>query len=374
MKKLLVIVPYSYLPWYSGGQKYIGRFLEYLGKETELTVVGTENNDWTLAKTYKGIPLLRTSFSRYYDRSLVKKISALVQSNHFDAVIWEHPYYWWLAKKIRRLTGIQTIIHTHNIEYQRFRSVGKWWWPILKFYEKRCFKKADALFFISEDDQHFALTSWNIPAGKCFVVPFGIDQKEFPADRSLCRKELLTRYKMKDDEAILLFTGLLNYKPNLDALMAILGEINPLLLQSPLRYKIIICGKGLPEQLHDLKEFEGQNIIYAGFIHDIETYFKSADLLLNPVISGGGVKTKIVEAIGYGATVISTQSGAKGMNKSVCGNKLIEVRDNAWNEMVQAVLQHANQNSPTPGIYYEQYYWVNIVKSLLAALSHQLTG
>ncbi|HYM92931.1 MAG TPA: hypothetical protein VET23_02245 [Chitinophagaceae bacterium] len=92
MKKVLDIVSYDYLPWFSGGQKSIGLFLEFLGKETELIVAGTVSNDWSLAKNYGGIPLLKKSSSRYYDLSLVKKITDLVKKNNFDAVIWEHRY------------------------------------------------------------------------------------------------------------------------------------------------------------------------------------------------------------------------------------------------------------------------------------------
>ncbi len=153
MTKVLAIAPYAYLPFSSGGQKFIAQFLEYLGKEIDLTVISVADNDFSLAKTYKTIPLLKKSFSRYFDFSLVSKISALVQQEGFDTIIWEHPYYAWLAFRVRKRTGVKTIIHTHNIEYQRFRSTGRWWWPILKVYEKWSFKKADGLFFITPGRQ-----------------------------------------------------------------------------------------------------------------------------------------------------------------------------------------------------------------------------
>ena len=364
MKKVLDIVPYTYLPWFSGGQKSIGQFLEFLGKETELTVAGTENNDWSLAKNYKGISLLKKTFSRYFDRSLVSKIVLLAKENNFDAVIWEHPYYWWLAKRIKSRTGIKTILHTHNIEYQRFRSNGKWWWPILKLYEKRCFKGADILFFISDEDKNFAINTWKISATKCFTIPFGVDIKSFPADKAACKKRIAATHNIAEDEKIFLFNGLLGYKPNLDAVMAILNKINPLLMTSSLRYKIIICGKGLPEELNGLKDYADKNIIYAGFVDDIEMYFKGADLFLNPILSGGGIKTKMVEAIGFGTTVISTQSGAAGIDKDFCGEKLIVVNENDWNGFANAVIKHAEINSVTPSSYYEHYYWGSIVKRM----------
>ena len=92
MKKVLVIAPYQYLPFSSGGQKLIARFLHYLGKETELTVISVPANDLTQISTYKLLPILKPGFSRYLDLSLPKKITSLINKDQFDSVIWEHPY------------------------------------------------------------------------------------------------------------------------------------------------------------------------------------------------------------------------------------------------------------------------------------------
>ena len=62
MKKVLAIAPYSYLPFFSGGQKLIAQFFEHLGKETELTVISVAENDFSDVKNYKTVPLLKKSF------------------------------------------------------------------------------------------------------------------------------------------------------------------------------------------------------------------------------------------------------------------------------------------------------------------------
>ena len=97
MKKALAIAPYSYLPYSSGGQKFIALFFEHLGRETDLTVITIAKNDFKLAKSYKVIPLLKKSFYRYVDTTLSAKIVSLVKKEKFDFVIWEHPYYAWVA-------------------------------------------------------------------------------------------------------------------------------------------------------------------------------------------------------------------------------------------------------------------------------------
>jgi polysaccharide biosynthesis protein PslH len=375
MKKVLAIAPYPYLPFFSGGQKFIARFFEYLGKETDLTVISVAENDFSLATTYKTIPLLKKSFSRYYDSSLVSKITALVKKEGFDTLICEHPYYAWLAFRIRKRTGIKTIIHTHNIEHQRFRSNGRWWWPVLKIYERWSFKKADAIFFITTEDKNFAIEKWKIEKGKCIDLPFGIDIKNYPDDKAECREVVCREHNISKEEKILLFNGLLNYKPNLDALKVILDKINPLLLRHvSFRYKIIICGKGLPEELDSLKGYTDKNIIYAGFVDDVETYFKGSDIFLNPVQSGAGVKTKMVEAIAFGTTVVATETGALGIDRSVCGNKLIVTADNDWNGFAGSIINNADKTTITSSAYYQYYSWENVIKNLIASLTDHPAG
>lgn len=366
MHKVLLIAPYHYLPFSSGGQKFIAKFLEYLSKEVDLTVISVKANDFTLAKTYKTIPLLENLFTRYFDIRLVSKITTLIKKEEFDTIIWEHPYYAWLAFWIRKRTGVKTIIHSHNIEYQRFRSTGKWWWSILKIYEKWCFKKADAIFFITPEDKDFAINNWKIEKEKCIILPFGVEIKKYPEDRSVAKKNVAEKHAIRKEEKIILFNGVLNYKPNLDALRIILDKINPLLLTHPaFSYKIIICGKGLPQELDLLKKYADKNIIYAGFVQDIEPYFKAADIFLNPVQSGGGIKTKMIEAIAYGTTVIATETGATGLNQAICIDKLYITKDNDWNEFAELIVKKSGIQTITPAPYYTEYYWENIIKKIL---------
>lgn len=370
MKKVVDVVPYAYLPFFSGGQKSIALFLQHLAEEVELTVVGACVNDTNLVKDYKILPWLkRKSVCRYTDVSLIGKLTSLFKKENIGTVIWEHPYFFWLARIIKRRTGIRTVFHTHNIEYQRFRSNGKWWWPFLQRYEKWCFQSADFIFFISEEDKNFAVEEWGIKKEKCMEVPFGVDIKEYPNDKMVCRERIATTHSIANNEKILLFNGLLSYKPNLDALQLILNEINPILTATEeFHYKIIVCGKGLPKEMNDLKDYAGKNIIYAGFVDDIEMYFKGADLFLNPVQSGGGIKTKMVESIGFGATVIATHTGALGISKASCDNKLVVVNDNDWNAFSKAVIENVNKSTVTPEKYYEYYYWGNIARRVADVL------
>lgn len=372
MKRVLLIAPYPYLPSFSGGQKHISLLTEYLGRECQLTVISTAKNDPSLANGYRLLRWLKNPFYRYLDFRLYARICRLIESESFEAIIWEHPYYYWLARAIQKKFKLFTVIHSHNIEYQRFRSTGKWWWPILRPYEGACLRMADLNYFISPADQQSAISEWGLDPRKCDILPLGVTQQAPPTDRSACQEAVRKRHNIPAQARILLFNGLLNYLPNRQALDDLLSHVNPLLQQEKeFEYRLIICGKNLPDSYQQLNAYEKENILFAGFVEDIEIYFKAADVFLNPVLSGGGIKTKMVEAIALGTTVVSTQTGAIGIRLEICGDKLKQAPDQDWKQFAQLVREESARNNPTPEAYYDYYYWGNIIRNLAKRLADQ---
>ena len=369
MKKVLNIVPYPYLPYFSGGQKLIAHFNHYLGEQCVLHVAGTADNDNKLADTYTLHPVLKKSRLRYVDIGSFFRIKKLINKEQIDTVIIEHPYLAWLGLVLKMSCKVNLIVHTHNIEYERFRTLNKSWWPVLKWYESFVLRKADKIFCITEDDRQWMITKLNLSSGKCVVVPYGITQKQMPADKLQSKQEVCKIHKLDPAQPIFLFNGLLDYKPNLDALRAILEQINPLLQKKGLQYNILVTGKRLPAELNELKAWNTQQVYYAGFVDDIDLYFKAADLFLNPVQSGGGVKTKMIEAIACGTTVVSTKTGATGIELSVTVDKLILVDDNDWDEFAKAIEKTAQKQSNTPADYYSYYNWQHIAKHVVSAIT-----
>ena len=365
MKKVLNIVPYPYLPYFSGGQKLIAHFNHYLGEQCVLHVAGTTDNDAALANTYTFHPILQKSRLRYADIGSFFRLQKLIKKEEIDTVIIEHPYLGWLGCMLKVNCKIKLIVHTHNIEYERFRTLGKSWWPVLKFYESFVLRQADKVFCITEDDRQWMISNMNLQAGKCVVVPYGITQKQIPSDKKHSKELVCNKHGFNPQHSLLFFNGLLDYKPNLDALNVILEQINPLLLQSSLQYNILIAGKRLPTQLNELKEWKNQHIHYAGFVDDIELYFKSADLFLNPVQSGGGVKTKMIEALAMNTPVVSTFTGATGIKKNVCGNMLKIIEDNNWQAFTENIILSLITKESIPPDFYKTYNWKAIVEGVV---------
>ncbi len=143
-------------------------------------------------------------------------------------------------------------------------------------------------------------------------------------------EELKIKYNLGDETILYLFNGALDYHPNLEAVKNIIEKINPIFIKDNFNYKIIICGKNLPAEMNGLKQYADANIIYAGFVEDINIYFKGADVFINPVNDGGGIKTKLVEALGYNLNAVSTINGAIGIDENICNGKLLICENDDW--------------------------------------------
>lgn len=367
--RILSIIPYRIFPAKLGGDKGIALFNEYLAEQVELTGVTTKNNDPSYARGYKLLNILSNSKLRYANIFLYFRIRYVLKSVKATHLLIEHPYYGWLAWMLRKTTNLKWVVHSHNIEYMRSKSIGRWWWKALKWYEGWVYRKADRIFFISEDDMNHALKYMKAVEGKSQVVTYGIEQSGIPDDKEENRKKIRVLHGIDDGEKILLFNGALYHSTNYDALKVILDEINPILLaEKSFRYKILVCGKGLPDFFNELKDYADKNVIYAGFVDDISVYFKAADIFINPILSGGGVKTKAIEALAMNCTVVSTELGAMGINKEVCGNKLKVVNEGDWKKFGNLIISSTSENHQTPNEFFEYYNWKNIIKRVVERL------
>ena len=319
--------------------------------------------------------VLGSSKLRYANPLLFFKLKKIINEKKITDLIIVHPYYGWLAWLLKKSTGVKLTMLSHNIEAVRFKSMGKPWWKMLWVYEKNVHKILDNNFFVTQEDLDFAVKNFGLKPNKCFVITYGI---EWPHTPSINEKEeagiqLRKQFNMLPAEKILLFNGTLDYLPNIEAVNYILNDINPILLnETNFKYKIIVCGKGLPVVYNDLKNFTDKNIIYAGFVDDINLFFKGADLFLNPVISGGGIKTKLVEALGNGLTAVSCKSGAFGVPVETVNDKLLVADDFDWEMFAQKILI-ADKDAITPTSFFNHFYWGNIAAKAADIISGNTT-
>ena len=365
--KILSLVSYNFLPPKMGGQKGIAFFNRYLSKRTDLYCVTLKENEITGTEAYTIQNILSNSPLRYINLFYFFTLRKIIREKKITHLILEHPYYGWLGILLKWFCRIKLIVHSHNIESLRFKSLGKWWWGILWNYEKITHKNANLNFFIQDNDKNYGVEKYNLAPEKCFTITYGFEMNTPPGEevKRSARKFITSSHNINETEKILLFNGTLDYKPNQDALDIILTIINPKLLADPhFKYKIIICGNRLPLLYNSLADYSNKNIIYAGFVDDISIYFKGADIFINPVTDGGGIKTKLVEALGYNMNVVTTANGAIGIPVEISGTKMQVTADNDWTSFAQKIIQ-TNNSTTISKEFFDHFYWGNITEKAI---------
>jgi glycosyltransferase involved in cell wall biosynthesis len=369
--RILALVPYKVFPAVMGGQKGIALFYRYLAQSIPLACLTIKKNEAN--ETFRVYNEISNERSRYINPLLFFKLNKLANSTESTHLLFEHPYYAWMIFLFKKFGRFKIIVHSHNIESERFKSIGKWWWKILWFYERMAYRLADKVWFKTDEDKAYADLYFKVHEEKCETIPYGVELNELPNEALLiqARKQIQSLYHIEENDKIILFNGTLSYKPNLDALRHILDQINPLLLAEKFNYKILICGKGLPKEMDELSAYADANIIHCGFVDDIDLYFTACDIFLNPLQDGGGIKTKLIEALGFGKKCVSSMNGAIGVDEALCGERLRVVADKDWAAYRNAILSMAAKEiTHSHQAFYNRYSWKAIAKVAATSLLH----
>lgn len=356
---IISLVSYPFLPARSGGQKGIALFYKYFSRHHQVTIITTKKNQASQAEGYELLNILPDSPTRYINPLIFFAIRKQIREKKATHLILEHPYYGWLGILLKKFCGIHLVVHSHNIEGRRWKSLGKWWWRILWNYEKLAHRFADYNFFIQDDDRQYAIREFRLEEKKCLTVSFGTEvsapvsrEKKMGAHHIICQQ-----LQIPDTTPLLLFNGAFGYSPNRDALDNLLFHVNPILQSRGLHYQILVMGLDIPEAI--LKTFY-PGIRILGFVEDLELYLKGCQVFLNTVQAGGGIKTKLVEALAYGLNAVSTENGAIGVDPGLCNDKLVLSPDNDWDTFTDAIARVISLDNLTPPEFFIHFYWGNI--------------
>ncbi|MDI9358084.1 MAG: glycosyltransferase family 4 protein [Phycisphaerales bacterium] len=365
---LLGILPTKYLPAVIGGEKSHFYFYNYLSQAVKLELVISKSNKVSIKLPYKTFRYIGTIKLKYFDWTLFFKIRKIIRRDEITHFIIEQPFLGWLGFLLKKFTDAKFIVHTHNIEALRFKRTNSWFWKILWCYESRILKAADIVFFISDEDRLFAIKHYDLNPQYCTTITFGTPLNELPKKqlKENAKQAVRSKYGISESELLLLFNGNFNYGPNLKALSYVEQEINSRLTHTDLKYKIIICGKDLSK---NFKREHYPNIIFAGFVEDIDQIVLASDIFLNPLIEGGGIKTKLVEALSFGTKAVSTASGAYGVPVAFTGGRLRVVQDYDWSEFVAAIVQLSHESIENDHAkFYDMFYWPRIIEEVVKTL------
>jgi glycosyltransferase involved in cell wall biosynthesis len=359
--RILSIVWYKVLPARFGGQKGIAHFNQALGKLYPLVCLCSRNNEPAIDLSYTVLPELPVSKWQFLNPFIQQRIVRTAKKEKPTHIILEHPYHARAAIKACRVTRAKLIVHSHNIESERYRQLNKTGWRILYRHEKSIHQQADLSLFKTEDELKYAVEHFELSPGKCVVMPYGIEPPNKP-DKAAARKILAARHGIAPETRIILFAGTLDYEPNAQAVNNIYAHLAP---ETSANQKIIICGRNKIKGFEHLNSLSHPHVINAGEVEDIANYFASADIFVNPVMAGGGVQTKNLEALAFDLNLVCFSTMLSGIDLSLCGGKLFPVQPGDWKDFLhQMDVAITTIPHPTPSSFFDYYSFTNQVLKL----------
>lgn len=183
-------------------------------------------------------------------------------------------------------------------------------WRKLARYEARLLRELDLVTVVSEEDRAALARLAPAAAARLAVVPNGVDTARV--------RPGAVRGDM--GAATMIFTGTLDFRPNLDALRWFVGEVLPLVRARRPAARLLIVGRAAgPAAL----ALAGEAVEVVGEVPDVAPYIDGSAVYVVPMRIGGGSRLKLLEALAMEAPVVSTPMGAEGIAGLRDGEQLL---------------------------------------------------
>lgn len=166
----------------------------------------------------------------------------------------------------------------------------------------------------------------------------------------------------------LIFTGPFKYHANYEAMKWFVGEVFPLILTRVPDAHLVITGDHQNLPLPSTK-----NITLAGYVDNVKPLIASGTVSIAPLLSGGGTRLKILEAMALGTPVVATSKGAEGLDARAGEHLLIADSAGDFAESTVRLLKEAGLRQQFAAnsrkLVREKYDWGGILPSFLRLLA-----
>jgi len=274
----------------------------------------------------------KTSFNidKYYNADFEKLLVRELRNKDYDIIQFEGLLVSLYLGAVRKVSKAKLIYRSHNIENQVWerlaeqktdpfkKSYLKMHAKRIKNYELQQLNSFNGIAVFTNQDKGTLLEyGVKIPIE---VLPVSLNLEHYKPDFS------------KTEFPSLFFLGSLDWLPNREGIEWFIENFNKDLTDGELRVKFYVAGNDIPERFDDY-DVMGK-IFIQGEVDDALEFLNSKSIMIVPLMSGGGMRVKIVEGMAMQKCIISTSLGAEGINYTDGENILIA---NDYDEFYEAI-------------------------------------
>lgn len=172
--------------------------------------------------------------------------------------------------------------------------------------------QADAILCYNATE-HAVITSHILEADKLHITPWVLEAK--PSGPS---------FKERNGIA---FLGGFNHTPNGEAVTYLVNDIMPLLEKKRPEIVLYVYGSNMPDEY---KQMETENIKMVGFAETLDSVYHDHRVFVAPLLSGAGIKGKVLESMAYRLPTVLTDVAAEGTGLTHGISTLIAEKPEEW--------------------------------------------
>jgi len=268
---------------------------------------------------------------RFVSKEMIQKLETVLSQEKFDVVILESVFVGNYIETIKKHSQARIFLRLHNVEYLIWKRLSKQTKnPLkkavycclstsLKRFEFSLFKKIDGYLPITEVDHSFFKAKFPNISSK--VIPFGVNLSDYH----------YYDHKINEKSISLFHLGSMNWQPNIEGMNWFLTHVWKKIAEKYPQLSLVLAGKG-NKAIFSNKNYK--NVQIFDFVEDAQQFINAHDIMIVPLLSGSGMRIKILEGLALGKPIITTTLGAEGID--ITAQENIFIADTP-EEMVQII-------------------------------------
>lgn len=330
MKKLLIVSPFVYYPSvpHGGGALCWGQlkelaklfeihFICFYRDPAEIDIALPHLNTYCKTVEYVHLPINKyrvlvakiklmiklapVDASLYSTQTMFAKLKTLVNKLQPDAIFSQFPQ---MAQYVTCFSGYHVVHDVHDAfsvsGYRRYK-IAKGLKKAFQFLNWLAWLKYESTYYAQYDE---LLTLTNQDRIGLEIFNPGIN-----ATVSAAAISTPTNFWHWKNTCTIGFIGSYAHMPNQEALMYLLDTIFPQVKAKLPGVKLKVAGKGLQAKI--IEQYQSEDIMFLGMVPSSEKFVSECDVIAIPLLSGGGIKIKTLEAMACGCPVVATSIGAE---------------------------------------------------------------
>lgn len=244
---------------------------------------------------------------RFVNKEFETKLTLLLMAERFDVIQLEGLYLLPYVQVIREHSKALLSMRAHNIEHEIWERTVKQRSGLKKAYssiiarrvkrmEIKGLNSYDAMVPITQrDGDRMKSLGCTLPQ---HVSPTGINMDDF------------SKYDATPEFPSVFHIGALDWSPNQEGIEWFLQHCWGKLHEKYPALKFYIAGRNAPDHIKNINE---PNVVFLGEVDDAYAFMEQKAIMIVPLLSGSGMRIKIIEGMALGKSIISTSIGAEGI-------------------------------------------------------------